>query len=121
MQALVKTPHTDIRIQGEIPACVLDALKAEYGEELKVYDGDEKLVDIVETGWYRSLKVTPGDAMRGYRENAGMTQSQIGEKLGGVPRQAVSGMERGTRPISVATARKLAAIFSVSASRFLAP
>jgi hypothetical protein len=35
MQALVKTPRTNIRIQGDIPSHVLDMLKSEYGGELK--------------------------------------------------------------------------------------
>ena len=35
MQALVKTPRTDIRIQGDIPERILDVLKSEYGGHLK--------------------------------------------------------------------------------------
>jgi len=121
MQALVKTPHTDIRIQGEIPARVLEALKSEYGAKLRIYEDDEEYVDIAETDWYKEIKAqtTPGDAIRVYRENLGLTQAQLGEKLGGLPRQIISGMERGKRSISLATAKKLAVIFQVPASRFL--
>ena len=121
MQALVKTPHTDIRIKGEIPPRILEVLRHEYGTKLKIFEGDDEVVLITETDWYREIKAqtTPGDAMRIYRENAGMTQAQLGEKLGDIPRQIVSNMERGKRPISVATARKLSAIFEVPASRFL--
>ena len=35
MLAAVKTPHTEIRMRGEIPARVLEALRAEYGLDLK--------------------------------------------------------------------------------------
>jgi DNA-binding XRE family transcriptional regulator len=121
MQALVKTPHTDIRIQREIPARVLEALKSEYGAKLRIYEDDEEYVNITETDWYKEIKeqTTPGDAIRVYRENLGLTQTQLGEKLGGLPRQIISGMERGRRPISLATAKKLAVIFQVPASRFL--
>ncbi len=121
MQALVKTLRTDIRIQGDIPERILDVLKSEYGGHLKIYDGDDEYMEATETDWYRDIKAqtTPGDAMRIYRENFGMTQAQLGEKLGNIPRQIVSNMERGRRSISLANAKKLAAIFNVPASRFL--
>jgi len=115
----VKTPRTDIRIQGEIPVRILDALRSEYGRDLKIYEDDEEFVEIKETEWYRNLSVSPGEVMRVYRENHNLTQAQLGEKLGNVPRQIVSNMERGKRAISLATAKKLAAIFNVPASRFL--
>ena len=49
----------------------------------------------------------------------GMTQEKLGEMLGGIPRQHVSNMERGTRSISIKTAQKLAQIFKVSVEKFL--
>lgn len=121
MQALVKTPRTDIRIQGEISPRLLDILQSEYGGSLKIYDGDEEYVELTETDWYRETKAktAPGDAMRIYRKNKQMTQAELGKRLGNVPRQLVSNMERGKRAISLATAKKLAAIFNVPASRFL--
>ena len=121
MQALVKTPRTDIRMQGDIPARILDVLRSEYGGQLKIYKGDDEYAEVTETEWHEEIKsqTTPGDAMRIYRENFGMTQARLGEKLGNVPRQIVSNMERGKRSISLTTAKKLAAIFNVPASRFL--
>lgn len=121
MQALVKTPHTDIRIQGKIPSRIIEVLRKEYGSELKIYEEDDEYVDVTETDWYQDIKMksTPGDAMRIYRKNRKLTQAQLGEKLGGVPRQIVSNMERGKRSISLATAKKLASIFNVPANRFL--
>ncbi|MBW1782168.1 MAG: helix-turn-helix domain-containing protein [Deltaproteobacteria bacterium] len=121
MHALVKTPRTDIRMRGEIPPRVLEVLRNEYGAKLRILEEDEEIVEVMETDWYREIKAqtTPGDAMRIYRENAGMTQAQLGKKLGDIPRQIVSNMERGKRSISLATAKKLSAIFKVPASRFL--
>uniref|UniRef100_UPI0040564011 helix-turn-helix transcriptional regulator n=1 Tax=Candidatus Electrothrix sp. TaxID=2170559 RepID=UPI0040564011 len=112
---------TDIRIQGEISPRLLDILQSEYGGSLKIYDGDEEYVELTETDWYRETKAktAPGDAMRIYRKNQQMTQAELGKRLGNVPRQLVSNMERGKRAISLATAKKLAAIFNVPASRFL--
>ncbi len=88
----------------------------EYGGELKIYEGDDEYVEATETDWYKKIKAqtSPGDAMRIYRKNHNLTQAQLGEKIGKVPRQIISNMERGNRTISLATAKKLAAILSSS-------
>jgi DNA-binding XRE family transcriptional regulator len=57
--------------------------------------------------------------MKLYRELHKMTQAELGEKLGGLPRQHISNMERGMRAISLATAKKLSAFFKVSVERFI--
>jgi len=121
MQALVKTPRTKIHIQGDIPPRVLEVLRNEYGGKLKIYEGEDEHFELTETDWYKEIKAksSPGDAMRIYRDNHQLTQAQLGEKLGDVPRQIISNMERGKRPISLATAKKLSVIFNVPASRFL--
>ena len=48
----------------------------------------------IETPWYRGIKekMTPGTYLRIYRENKGLTQLQLGEALGGIPRQHISNM-----------------------------
>ena len=78
-------------------------------------------MDIFVTDWYREIqaKTTPGDTLKIYRENRGLTQAQLGAMLGGIPRQHVSNMERGIRPVSLKTARKLAKIFKVSPGKFV--
>ena len=121
MQALVKTHRTNIQIQGDIPSRILDVLRSEYGEKLKIYEGEDEYIEITETDWYKEIKTksTPGDAMRIYRENQQLTQTQLGKKLGNVPRQIISNMERGKRSISMATAKNLSVIFNVPVSRFL--
>ena len=81
----------------------------------------EETVDIFATDWYREIqsKTTPGDNLKIYRENHGLTQSQLGEMLGRIPRQHVSNMERGIRPVSMKTARKLAEIFKASPGKLV--
>ena len=78
-------------------------------------------MDIFVTDWYREIKskTTLEDNLEIYRENHGLTQAQLGEMLGEVPRQHVSNMERGIRPVSMKTARKLAKIFKVSPGKFV--
>ena len=77
--------------------------------------------NVFETDWYRDIKskMTPGDNLRIYRENRGLTQAKLGEMLGDVPRQHISNMERGARSISLKTAQKLSALFKVSPEKFI--
>ena len=122
MQAVVKTPRIEILIRGEIPDKLMSVLNEEYGEQIRLSGADtDGLVDVFETDWYRSVKsgMAPGDNLRTYRENRGLTQARLGEMLGGVPRQHISNMEREVRSISLKTARKLAQIFQVSPEKFI--
>lgn len=123
MLAAVKTPRTEIHIRGDIPPRVLEALRAEYGQELQVSgENGAKLVNGLETDSYRAGKATmkPGEVLRVYRETRKLTQSALGRLLGNIARQQISNMENGIRPISLVMARKLARVFGVSADRFLA-
>ncbi len=81
----------------------------------------KEAVNVFETDWYRDIKskMTPGDNLKIYRENRGLTQAKLGEMLGAVPRQHISKMERGVRSISLKTARKLAELFKVSPEKFI--
>ncbi|OGG45105.1 MAG: hypothetical protein A3F84_11810 [Candidatus Handelsmanbacteria bacterium RIFCSPLOWO2_12_FULL_64_10] len=122
MQAVVKTPRIEIQIKGKIPKRLLSVLKEEYGDRVRVSeDDDTETVSIFETDWYQEIKskTIPGDNLRIYRKNAGMTQARLGEMLGGIPRQHISNMEQGTRSISVKIARKLANLFNVSPEKFI--
>ena len=122
MQAVVKTPHIEVRIKGDIPPKLLFVLEEEFGTDLLLEEEqDDEVVNIFETDWYSQIKssMTPGDNLKIYRENRGWTQAQLGEMLDGVPRQHVSNMERDLRPISKKTARKLARIFNVSPGKFI--
>ncbi len=123
MLAVVKTPHIKIRIEGRIPSRLMTVLKEEYGKGVRLVDAsdsDDELVDVFQTEWYRRTKarLTPGKSLRIYRQNSRMTQSQLG-KLIGLPKQYVSNMENGIRPISKNMAIKLAAIFKTSVARFI--
>lgn len=120
--AVVKTPRTKIEIKGHIPKRIMQALREQYGAKVQLLpEEDDERIDIFETEWYKRIKaqLAPGDNLRIYRQNAGMTLQQVGELLGGVPRQHVSNMEKGIRPISKRVALKLAALFKVSVEKFI--
>jgi DNA-binding XRE family transcriptional regulator len=122
MQAVVKTPHIDIKIKGNISGKLLSVLKEEYGKEVHIDKEDEnELVNIFQTEWYKKTraKTTPGDNMKIYRELHKLTQAGLGEKIGGLPRQHISNMENGKRSISLNTAKKLSKLFKVSIEKFI--
>ena len=122
MLAVVKTPHTDLRIKGFIPRPVLKVLKTEYGKslEVKTDKDDDELVDFFETDIYKDFKkrMTPGDYVRMYRENMNLTQAALGEKVG-MSRAYVCDVEHGRRAISKDIAKKLSKLFKISASHLI--
>jgi plasmid maintenance system antidote protein VapI len=100
----------------------MQALREQYGAKVQLIpEKDDEKIDVFETEWYKRIKVrtTPGDNLRIYRQNAGMTLQRVGELLDGMPRQHVSNMEKGIRPISKKVALKLASIFNVSVEKFI--
>jgi DNA-binding XRE family transcriptional regulator len=120
MQAHVKTPRIKIEVKGKnIPSKLISFLKNEYGDKLKIFSDD--FVDPFETEWYKKIKrnITPGKTMKHYREMHKLTQVQLGKMLGGLPRQNISNMENGSRPISINIAKKLSKIFEISVERFI--
>ena len=122
MQAVVKKPHIEIKIKGKIPTKILNFLKSEYGTELKIKkDSNEDLINIKETAWYNKVQktITPSVNLKIYRINHGYTQDTLGQILGGIPRQHISNMEKGIRPISIKTAKQLSNIFKVSVEKFI--
>ena len=119
MLAVVKTPLIRIHIKGQIPRQIMTVLKKEYGDKMKLTkEDDDEMVDVFQTDWYKRVKkgLTPGKNLKIYRQNMEMTQEQLGSKLGDVPKQFISNMENGIRPISKKTALKL-----LESSRFLWP
>lgn len=120
MQVHVKTPRTSIEMTGEIPEKIIILLKEVYGKKVSLLD-DEEVVNIRETKWFKKIdaEMTPGKSMANYRKLLNLTQAQLGEKLGGIPKQNISQMERDVRPISKKVAKQLAALYKVSVEKFI--
>ena len=122
MLAVVKTPLTRIRIKGRVPNKLIDLLAEEYGNALQItQDPEDEKLDVFQTDWYKNLKksLRPGSYIKVFRQNRNMTQTDLGKALGGLPRQHISNMENGIRPISKKTALKLAKLFDVSVEKFI--
>jgi transcriptional regulator with XRE-family HTH domain len=86
-----------------------------------VVEDDEEFLNIFDTDWYKDISeaTTPGDALKIYRENFGLTQAGLGHKLGKFTRQKISDMEHNKRSISKDVARKLSQLFDIPIARFL--
>ena len=127
MLAVAKTPLTKLRIEGEIPERILNVLQDHFGKNLQVKKSpDDELVSIQNTAWYKKQKkrMTPGKEIRGHRELLGMTQSELGQKLGDQnrqykSRQYISDLENDRRAVSKQLAKQMSEIFQVSVERFL--
>ena len=121
MLAVAKMPDTNIYIRGAITARLVALLSKEGAVVTFLYDDGDDLLSAVETEWDKKTKarMNPGTVMRLHRTMKGMTQEQLGKKLGDVDRQNVSAMEKGTRPISPKMSHKLAEIFGVSYLKFV--
>lgn len=122
MLAVVKTPHTEFIVQGDIPEKYLKMLKTDYGKNVTISEvtGSKETLDIFKTKWYKEIdsENTPGETMKFYRKLYKLTQKELANRLE-IAVQSVSNMETGVRPISKATAKMLAEIFNISAGRFI--
>jgi DNA-binding XRE family transcriptional regulator len=99
----------------------VEFLTKEYGEIELITDEDEELVEVSESDWYRSLRgsISPAENLRLYRELHGLTQEELGKRLGHFTRQNISNIENGHRAISKDMAVALAELFDVSVEKFL--
>ena len=125
MLAVVKKRRTNRRlfeVKGEIPKNVIEYFQQEYGSSFEIIEEKEDdLIDIFETDWFKraNQSTTPGESIKIYRQNKGLTQEELGKKLGNYTRQHISDMENLRRSISKEVAKKLSKIFNVPVERFL--
>ncbi len=124
MLAVVKKPRTKqtlFQVKGEIPSQMLSYLEQSFGQDVEVIEEDEGHINIFETEWFKEIQkqITPGEILRIYRENLGMSQAELAQKLGKLTRQKISDMEHNRRSISKEMAGKLSQIFRVPVERFL--
>ncbi len=78
---------------------------------LVVLNTDEELVDVFETDQYKRFKKKskPGDYVLAYRENLGLSQAELGKKLG-VSRAYICDIEKHRRSVGKDMAKNLAKI-----------
>ena len=126
MRAVVEAPPmrrtekpVSFRVEGKnIPKAVLAFLDALFPDHVRI-DNDEDLVAVEDTVWYKKAKarMTPAKALKIMRTNAGLTQKQLADKIG-IAKQNYNSLERGSRPISMMMAKKLADALGTSYTMF---
>lgn len=125
MQVRAAAPHIRVTVEGDrIPEGIMDAIRAEFsGDQIEVRGDDDETVDALQSDWYRETVglITPGDVIRVYRKNHGMTQAELGRRLGGAPRRRIDTIEKGRRGVSAAMAKQIADVLGISAERILNP
>jgi len=124
MLAVVRKHRTDetlFEVKGNIPPGVIDYLTKEFGHDFEIEADDEELINVFETDWYKEISrvTTPGDALKIYRENLGLSHAELGRKLGKFTAREVSDMENDISGINKEVAEKLSGLFEVPVSRFI--
>ena len=126
MLAVVEAPPmrrtekpVSFRVEGKnIPKAVLAFLDALFPDHVRI-DDDEDLIPVENTDWYKKAKakMTPAKALKIMRTNAGLTQKKLADKIG-IAKQNYNSLERGSRPISMMMAKKLADALGTSYTMF---
>ena len=103
------------------PVQVLDESRERQIAWIDPKPDDDDLVELSETRWWKRFAAsqTPGSWLAGMREALALTQSQLGQRLGGVSAARISDWEHDRRAISKAYAKALAKLFKIPAERFL--
>ncbi len=115
----VKTPLIELEVKGDVYQPLMDLLKKDFGESLEIIEDDEEFIDIADTDWYKETSVSPGDMVRIHRINIGLTQAQLGNKLGKKSKQYVSDIEKGRRQINIKLAKVLGEILGYNYKSYL--
>lgn len=112
MLAVVKTPRTEIALNGDGAEVVLAWLKRRFPVEIAAVGktDDDELVNIEETDWAKRMNRR---LLAGYRLKVGLTQKQLAA-LSGIRQTVISEYETGRRPVTLAAAEKLAPHLNVA-------
>jgi len=113
MLALVKKPHIELSIHGEQVAELVDWIRKKYEVTILAEEPEDGYVPIESTEYWKEMeKNRIGNLLAGARLKAGLTQSQLADKLG-IKQNMVSDYERGRRTYSDAMATRLATTLEV--------
>lgn len=115
MLALVKTPHTEIILNGTGVSEIIDLLKTRFAVQIFSADEENDLVNINDTSWWKNNRHR---VLAGARRKAGLTQKQLADAVG-IRQSVLSEYEQGKRKITPAVAEKLAAALNTWPEKFL--
>ncbi len=113
MLALVKKPHIEISIHGEHVDELLAWIKKKYDVTVLAHEPENESVSIESTEYWQEMeKNRIGNLLAGARLKAGLTQTQLAEKLS-IRQNMVSDYEHGRRTYSDAMAKRLSKALKV--------
>lgn len=119
MSVATKTRPISLTLRPGTPSRVLQDLRRRYSRYL--VEREDKAVDYFKTDLHKkvSATMTPGLWVRHLREAHGLSQAQLGEKMGGVKASRISDWENNQRAVSKTAAKGLSKLFGVPADRFI--
>jgi len=121
MLAVVKTPHTEIRVDGLIHPRVLSVLEEVYGNRLDLREDDDDLaVPIRETEFWRTTPPSTGGIIDSLRWQKRISQAELARRAG-TTRQTISAIERGRRKMGPGMLARIAAALDVPVARLVPP
>ena len=113
MLALVKKPHIEISLHGEHVAELVDWIKKRFDVTVLAEEPEDDFVSIESTEFWKEMeKNRVGNILAGARLKAGLTQTQLADKLG-IRQNMVSDYERGRRTYSDAMAKRISQTLQV--------
>ena len=116
MLALVKKPRIEISLQGEHVDELIEWIGKKFEISILTSDHSDS-VAIEETDFWKEMQSNRiGNLLSAARLKAGLSQSQLAEKLG-IRQNMVSDYERGKRRLSSAMAKRMAKILKIKVDR----
>jgi ribosome-binding protein aMBF1 (putative translation factor) len=116
MLALVKKPRIEISLQGENVYELIEWISKKFEVSI-LTSGDSESIAIEDTDFWKEMQSNRiGNLLAGARLKAGLSQTQLAEKLG-IRQNMISDYERGKRRLSPAMAERIAEILQISADR----
>ncbi len=98
-----------------------NGIRNTYGKYITEIDDDDTLIEYSESDEHKEIEktMTPGIYVKHCREVHGLTQKQLGEKLGHTSASRISDWETGQRDISKSIALKLAKMFNLTVEKLI--
>ena len=124
MLVAVRTPRIEFEVKGTtVPDDVIDFFRKKFGDKNVSVD-DEEYILAEDMPEFRQFKAeeTPGKTIRFYRKMMGLTQAQLGQRLGVTDKSdkmTVSRMERDVQPVGKKTALRMSRLFHISVGRLI--
>ena len=117
MLARVKKPRIDLSIHGEHIDELIAWIGQKYDISILAEESGDEFVSIESVEYWREMeKNRVGNLLAGARLKAGLTQTELAEKLG-IRQNMVSDYERGRRPLSDAMAKRLCNVLKIKEER----